>query len=192
MSKISTAGNNIQNRTDEEKIEGDRFHTPASLAERLVQCVPQMGRKESWLDPCKGFGAFYDAFPDDAATTHHWCEIEQGRDFFKLKDEHDWIVSNPPFSQLTDWIKHTLRLSRIGFAYILPLYSISHSRLELIELAGFKCVDIVLFKNPVSWKIGFQFAFFVFIRTEQLLPDESASIRRLNDDGTLQSNLNQF
>ena len=158
--------NDIQNRTPEAAAEGDRFYTPTELARRLVATVPFTAATESILDPCAGADAFFNQFPPSidglAPVAHHRCEITQGSDFFKFTQPVSWIVSNPPFSQLTRWLEHTIHLATEGFAYIMPLYAINENRLRLANDHGFEIVDIILFKNPVSWNLGFQMAFVIF------------------------------
>lgn len=86
------------------------FHqTPPDLCQKLIQYVPiQDG--DSLLEPFKGEGGFYNNFP--ANTTHHWCEIQQGKCYTSFTEKVDWVITNPPFRLEVDGKKvgsfHTL------------------------------------------------------------------------------------
>jgi hypothetical protein len=60
------------------------------------------------LEPFKDNGVFYDELPEGTL----WCEIEQGRDFFNHTTPVDWIVTNPPFSNLTDIMAHAFSITQ--------------------------------------------------------------------------------
>jgi len=47
------------------------------------------------LEPFRGEGAFYDAFPSNVVK--EWTEIEDGRDYLSHEGTVDWVVSNPPY-----------------------------------------------------------------------------------------------
>jgi hypothetical protein len=74
----------------------DKFYyfnqTPKQTAKRLFDLVPY-GTGDSFLEPFRGEGAFYDLMPEPK----DWAEIEMGRDFFLLPFQADHIVTNPPF-----------------------------------------------------------------------------------------------
>jgi hypothetical protein len=70
------------------------FHqTPKELARDLVAFVPLLPG-EKVVEPFRGEGAFYDAFP--SYVEKDWAEIEQGKDYTELAD-YDWVITNPPF-----------------------------------------------------------------------------------------------
>lgn len=70
------------------------FHqTPPDIARRLVATLP-VCEGDLWVEPFKGEGSFYDAFPE--GVRKDWAEITQGRDYTSLSD-YDWVVTNPPF-----------------------------------------------------------------------------------------------
>ncbi len=141
----------------------DEIYTPFSLSKSLLDHVPQLP-KQSYFDPFYGTGSFFHNFP--TSEKNDWCEINLGYDFFKYEKTHDWIISNPPFSQLTKTIQHTVKLATFGFAYILPSYALTHQRLKLINENGFYIHKLVHFKNPKSWQIGFQMIFVIFTTTK--------------------------
>ena len=92
----------------------DVVYTPPELARDVVAFFQPTG---ICLDPCKGDGAFYNLFP----AGREWCEIEQGRDFYSWNTKVDWIVSNPPFSNLLAWIRHSFKVSS-DIVYLMPLH----------------------------------------------------------------------
>lgn len=108
----------------------DVHYTPAPVAEYIVNYSKPTGRI---LEPCKGDGAFMRYLPQDTA----WCEITEGRDFFQHVGAYDWIITNPPYSNLTDWIKHSFDLAD-NVVFFVPLSKIFSSapRLALIEEYG--------------------------------------------------------
>jgi hypothetical protein len=71
------------------------FHqTPKELAKDLMAFVPLVAG-DRVIEPFRGEGAFYDAFP--TFVNKDWAELEQGRDYRELTAEYDWVITNPPF-----------------------------------------------------------------------------------------------
>lgn len=146
----------------------DEIHTPPALARQLLAAVDGIEEGASFLDPFKGFGAFLNAWLDaggDPASAD-FAEINEGRDFFKwpLDERRDWVISNPPFSRLNDIIKHTSDIAEVGFAYILPLYALTPLRQMLADDAGWRISQMIFFKNPTEWRLGFPMALIVWGR----------------------------
>ena len=96
--------------------ESDRVYTPPILARDIVDFFEPSGR---CLDPCKGAGIFFDLLPAGA----EWCEIEQGRDFYAWSTPVDWIISNPPFSHYSAWMRHSMLVAQ-NIVYVMPVYKI--------------------------------------------------------------------
>lgn len=71
------------------------FHqTPRDCAKDLMQFIPfQDG--DTVLEPFRGEGAFYDAFPN--TVIKDWAELEQGRNYIDVSGSYDWVITNPPF-----------------------------------------------------------------------------------------------
>jgi hypothetical protein len=61
---------------------------------RLI--VEHFNPKGRILEPCRGDGTFYDAFPE--TETRLWCEITKGVDFLKFDEKVDWIITNWPWT----------------------------------------------------------------------------------------------
>ncbi|WP_052042317.1 helix-turn-helix domain-containing protein [Paracoccus sphaerophysae] len=134
----------------------DRVFTPRDLAGRIVRRFDRH-LQGSILDPARGEGAFFDHFP--AHLDRHWCELDEGRDFLAWTREVDWIMTNPPFSRLRDFLSHSLQVSR-NVVFLMPLSHLTTShRIAKIRSAGFGVRVILLVPRPASWpNSGFQFA----------------------------------
>jgi hypothetical protein len=159
--------------TSAKLIPNHKFYTPSILAEDLVKRINFDGAKVA-LDPCSGKGAFYRAFPKWIAREE--CEIEYNKgNFYDWNINVCWIVSNPPFDNLTKWIEHTCKYADLGFAYLLPTYAITHNRLKMIESWGFYCDEMTLIENPKEWNLGFPMAFYIFKK-------DGARVLRCNSD----------
>lgn len=130
----SVTSHNIKHR----KIANDEFYTPNDLVIELLSLTP-IDVNDSIFDSAYGTGNFYNNFPSNHITGF-------SKDFFAVNDSWDWIITNPPYSKLDDWIKHTCKLSTKGFALLIGTQNITPKRLELIESAGFGVTNIVMCK----------------------------------------------
>ena len=135
----------IMNKIQNAETSNDELYTPSSLSLKLISEI-EIEEGQSCYDPFYGTGSFFNNFPPNPKNA--LTEINLGSDFFKYNHEHDWIISNPPFSQLTKILEHTMKLSRVGFAYIIPAYSLNYSRLKLNKSLNFHNEKMVFFKNP--------------------------------------------
>lgn len=93
-------------------VESDVVLTPSDVAADVVRRFEPYGRI---LDPCKGEGAFTDHMP-----TAEWCEIREGSDFFEWREPVDWIVSNPPYSIFSKFMRHSMTVAR-NIVYVIPV-----------------------------------------------------------------------
>jgi hypothetical protein len=93
----------------------DVVYTPSVLALDVVSFFKPSG---ICLDPCAGGNAFYSLLPE---AGRDWCEIERGRDFYAWDKKVDWIVSNPPFSNLLAWVRHSFKVAN-DIVYIMPYH----------------------------------------------------------------------
>lgn len=85
-------------------VSNDDIQTPVPLARALVAALQPAGRI---LEPCAGEGAFLSALPPGA----EWCEIKRGRDFYAWHDPVNWIVTNPPWSQIRRFLQHAFTVA---------------------------------------------------------------------------------
>ena len=97
----------------------DVVYTPAELARDMVDYFKPSGL---CLDPCAGDGAFYNLLPAGS----EWCEIERGRDFYAWVTPVDWIISNPPYSNLLAWVRYSFKVAK-DIVYLLPNHRVSAS-----------------------------------------------------------------
>ncbi len=176
--------NEIQHQPADDVKEGDIYFTPPSLARSLIAETPiQAG--QSVLDPAKGMGAFFDNFPAEVRAKD-WCEITEGKDFFQLNGGFDWIVTNPPFSNFKKWLIKSCNLAKVGFAYIIPMHGLTENRIKACAELGYNITDIVFFKNPKEWGIGFQMVWVIWQKTEV------SNIRLLNHPKGRQSTFREW
>ena len=77
-------------------------------------------------------------------------------------DQYDVIIGNPPFSQMSKWLLHSMKLSNKYICYIMPAHSLSYRRLKLFEELGWKLTNMHSFDNPKEWNIGFAHFFCIW------------------------------
>lgn len=126
---------NIKHRT----YANDEFMTPEKLADNLVTKVPLV-KGDSILEPCMGTGAFFGAYP-------HFVNSESlGSGFLEYNKQVDWIITNPPYSDLDNWLKHCFQIADKGVALLIGLLNITPKRLEMANKAGFGLSQIHICK----------------------------------------------
>jgi hypothetical protein len=124
--------------------------TPEYLAEALVNHFKPSGKI---LEPCKGTGNFLKFLPKDSL----WCEISEGKNFFDFNEKVNWIITNPPWSQIRKFLQHSMEISK----NVCFLFTINHlwtkARIRDIKEAGFGIREIVIFDTPDNFPpLGFQ------------------------------------
>lgn len=118
----------------------DVVYTPRPLAKWIVDHFQLCGRI---LEPCKGDGAFTDFMPDA-----EWCELALGIDFFEYQKEVDWIVTNPPWSLLREFLVHSMKIAD-DVVMVITLNSLwTRARKRDIRDAGFAIKEIMLIDSP--------------------------------------------
>jgi hypothetical protein len=123
----------------------DIIYTPKPLAERIIQ-MTAIQPHEVVLDPCRGGGVFYDNLPP---CHKYYCEIAEGKDFYGWHMPVDVVIGNPPYSQWTKWLAHTLTICKKRFCYVFGANSLTGNRIQMIHDAGFGITKIHLCK--VAW-----------------------------------------
>jgi len=154
---------NILNNIQHSEEKNDELYTPVLLSKKLIKHI-SIEEEHSCYDPFYGTGSFFNNFNNNKSNSY--SEINLGKDFFKYNKKHDWVISNPPFSQLTKVFEHTFLISKVGFAYILPSYSLSCRRLQMASDNGFYLNKLIHFKNPKEWRLGFQMVFAIFTKNQ--------------------------
>lgn len=99
----------------EDLLRGDRVFTPPRIA---LDMVEHFGPCGCILEPFRGDGVFTDLLP-----TADWCEIDEGRDFFKWTQPCDWIITNPPYSKLRPVFRHAATLAD-NIVLLVPLRNV--------------------------------------------------------------------
>jgi hypothetical protein len=127
----------------------DVVYTPPWLARLIVDHFAPWGK---CLDPCLGDGSFYDCLPEQ---DRDWCEIESGRDFLAYDGRADWIISNPPYSILMQWIRHSFTVAD-NVVYLLPLHRVMGSYQFVRDVASYGGI-VEIFVLGTGTSVGFPF-----------------------------------
>lgn len=127
----------------------DVVMTPEDLAKKLVEHFNPQG---FGLEPCKGTGNILKHLKNA-----DWCEITEGKDFFEYNNKVDYIFTNPPWSQIRKFLKHSYEIADD----IYMLFTINHlwtkARLRDMKDASFGIKEICTFSTPKSFPTsGFQ------------------------------------
>lgn len=140
----------------------DVHFTDRKVARKIVSYFQPQGRI---LEPFRGDGAFFESLPAGS----FWCELSEGRDFFDWQEPVDWIITNPPFSNLTDIMAHAFKVSE-NTVFLVPLSKIysSSPRLDLVRAqAGMRTQLMFGPGRRIGFNIGFPFAAIHFQRGYQ-------------------------
>lgn len=137
----------------------DVHYTCPDLAQRVVAHFQPEGR---CLEPFRGDGAFFRHLPAGS----DWCEIDEGIDFFAYAQPVDWIITNPPFSNLTQVFEHAFQVAE-NCVFVIPIskYWSSAPRLKAVRTYGGLCELVHLGTGrDIGFDIGFPFAAMHFQR----------------------------
>ena len=146
-------------RTKNLKGYSDVHHTTPGVAKRVIE---HFNPTLPCLEPCRGTGVFYDQLPPGT----DWCEITEGRDFFEYTAPVDWIVTNPPFGDLTRWLEHSFEVAQ-NIVFVIPLSKLFSSapRLEIVRSYGSVRELLYLGRGrSIGFDIGFPFAGIHFVK----------------------------
>lgn len=146
-------------RTAGLKDYSDVHFTDEELARKIVEHFSPKGQ---CLEPFLGSGAFFKHLPDNA----RWCEISRGVDFFTFSEPVDWIITNPPFSNLTHVFEHAFQISN-NCVFLIPIskYWSSMPRLQLArQYGGLKEILHVGTGRQIKFNLGFPFAALHFVK----------------------------
>ena len=126
------------------KKANDIYFTPEELAKKCISMVP-LSHSDVVLDPAEGEGVFINNYPE-FIKTRIGMDINKGSNFLKYKGTVDWCITNPPYSLLNDYLKTSIEVCRVGFAYLVGSYSITPKRLKMCGDAGFGLYSMHLCK----------------------------------------------
>lgn len=133
----------------------DLVVTPDPLAKRIVDYFQPSG---TLLDPARGTGPFFRAL-QRYSNDVRWCEKAAGRDFFNFRDPVDWIITNPPFSKLRQFIQHAITLApNVVFTGTVQQFMLK-ARLRDLRAADYGLRLTLFDQPPPPWpSCGFQTA----------------------------------
>lgn len=139
----------MKNQPNRDYTSNDVVQTPTRLARLIVEHFQPEGKI---LEPCRGKGNFFLALPEA-----DWCEIAEGKDFFDCANKYDWIVTNPPWSQIKNFLEHAMKIAD----NIVFLITINHlwttARIRLIQDYNFGIKEICMTGMPPTFpQSGFQ------------------------------------
>ncbi len=142
----------MKNQPNRDYNSNDRVMTPPELCDLVVNYFEPRGIV---LEPFCGSGNFRHAL-SRYATSLSWCEIDEGRDFFEYSMRCDWIVTNPPWSRISDALRHSCELAD----NIVFLQTVNHifttCRERIVREAGFALKEIFYVDWPKEFpKSGF-------------------------------------
>lgn len=96
----------------------DVVMTPEWMARATVEFFQPHGRV---LEPARGDGVFWRLMPGA-----DWCEVREGRDFFEWRERVDWVVTNPPYSIFSDFLRHAMGVAD-NIVMLIPLNKLWNS-----------------------------------------------------------------
>lgn len=140
----------VRSQPSRNYVSNDDIETPPGLAKALVELIRPEGRA---LEPCAGGGAFLQFLPPGA----DWCEIKRGRDFFQWHGRADWVITNPPWSQIRAFLRHSLEVAD-NVAFLMTVnHAWTRARVRDVREAGFGLRRIILVETPRAFPpSGFQ------------------------------------
>ena len=129
----------------------DVVYTPDLLARKIVSHFKPTGKI---LEPCCGDGAFLRHL-----RNADWCEIEKGVDFFDYQGHYDWIMTNPPWSKVRDFLKHSMEVADNIVFLMTVNHAFTKARVRDVGRNGFTIKEIALVESPKEFpQSGFQLA----------------------------------
>lgn len=124
----------------------DVVYTPDKVVDVCLPTIdPILADGDSVCDAFAGRDAFFKKYPIRVVSSR--CELEEGSDFFDLSSQSiDWIISNPPYSNLDAVLAHSARVCKKGFAYLIGHINLTPARIHNMELAGFHLHTVKLLR----------------------------------------------
>lgn len=128
----------------------DIYYTPIPVVKTMIELCDILPNQKV-LDCSAGDMRFFNNYPEHCIKD--WCEITKGRDFFQYNEKVDWIISNPPYSILTKWIEHTIKICD-AFCFIINYHNLTDTRLRFLKEAGWGCTKIHILR--IDWWYSMQ------------------------------------
>lgn len=128
------------------KNRNDLVFTPFPLAKKIIDHFNPTGKI---LDPSCGEGAFSSQMPGS-----DWCEITKGKDFFDYNKKVDWIVTNPPWSKIREFLRHGYEIAD-NIVYLITINHVfTKARLRDMRKNDFGIKEIFCFDTPPNFPGG--------------------------------------
>ena len=83
----------------------DKIYTPPKVVDLMIE-FSGYKHGDHVLEPAKGLGAIYDKLK----SPKEYCEIEEDKDYFNYDKKVEWVITNPPYSLIDAFLKHTYTL----------------------------------------------------------------------------------
>jgi len=119
----------------------DVFYTSSSMVKVHMDMVrdDSLVRKgDTILEPFYGGGAYYSAYPHYFPDCNYrWSELALGRNFFDLEFEVDVIITNPPYSCITQCLMKCVDLNARVISFLIGGNNIVAKRLEYMRGCGY-------------------------------------------------------
>ena len=124
------------------------MYTPPELARQIVEHFQPSGIV---MEPCAGP---FDKQAFVAAMSHldpDWCEIDEGYDFLTMVlPVYNWVVTNPPWSQLRAFLKKSMEVAdNVVFLCLVNAFFMK-ARQEDMRKAGFGMKEILFVPTPAK------------------------------------------
>jgi len=130
----------------------DKVYTPDCLAKFIVNYFKPQGKI---LEPCCWNWVFLKYMKAD------WCEIDKWKDFFNCDKTYDWIITNPPFSQIRKFLQHCYKLKTKNIVFLCPTNHIIWLKARLTDMfnSRYSIKEIILIDTPNEFpQSGFQWS----------------------------------
>ena len=133
--------------------EQDIVYTPSYAAKLIYEHFKPTGNQ---IEPCRGAGAFHNLMPEDSA----WCELQEGRDFLMHKGTYEWLITNPPWSKIREFLAHAIQLGIPNIVFLININALTtKARLGLIYKNGYSIAEMLCVPTPKEFpQTGFQLA----------------------------------
>src|SRR6266487_663103 len=130
----------------------DVVMTPQVICDDIVDHFKPNGLL---LEPCRGSGNFQRAMERYGKTL--WCEISEGQDFYAFNEKVDWIITNPPWSDIRGFLRHSMQVPAIIVFLVSVHHTFTRARLRDLREFGFGIKEIRYYDVPLPFtQSGFQ------------------------------------
>jgi len=134
----SQISNKIKNNKNKDK---DKVYTPKEVAEDCMNKIKyKITETDHLYEPFYGTGVFYNLFGDNPKS---YTEIDLGLDFFEIDNdiETDYIITNPPYSIMTDIINKIIKTTAKENETIIDVFAGSGTTAYVAKTLGYNSVS---------------------------------------------------